>query len=107
MSKFNTSEIVLGGLFTLLIDATAALFDLLAPVTAGITMTIGIFLQSAMSFATSWWLMSKGGQRAWRLERQLIKQVSNFLPVVPTAFLAFIIEVVLHNRKINKPEENE
>lgn len=102
--KFNTSEVVLGSIITLLVDLTALVFDFLSPFTAGITMVFGIILQSIISFATSWWLMSKGGKRAWRIERQLIKQLSNFLPVIPTAFTAFIIEVVLHNRGIKQEE---
>ncbi len=106
-SKFNTAEVVLGGIVTLIVDLIAIACDLLAAITAGITMVLGMMLQSVTSFGTSWWLMSKGGKRAWKLERQLIKQFSNFLPIIPTAFTAFIIEVIIHNVKINRRSQQE
>jgi len=92
LKKFNTGEVVIGTLTTLAIDGVCALLDL---------TTLGYFiatpLQSVTSAGTSWWLYSKGGKRAWKLERQIIKQLSNFLPVVPTTATAFIIETVKHN----------
>ena len=95
--KFNTAEVVIGGLFTLAIDVVSALLDLAAIVTGGITYVIAVLLQAGTSAATSFWLMSKGGKRAFGLERQLTKQIANFLPWIPTCFTAFMIEAVMHN----------
>lgn len=91
-NKFTTAEIVIGGMFTLCVDGISALFDLTV-----IGMVVAIPLQAGTSFGTTLWLMSKGSKRATSLERQLIKQFSNVLPVIPTTFAAFMIETTLHN----------
>jgi len=93
IKKFSTAEIVIGGLFTLGVDGVSALLDLV-PI---IGWMIATGVQAGTSFGTSFWLMSKGGKRAMKLERQLIKQISNILPLVPTTFTAFMIETALHN----------
>ena len=91
--KFNMAEIVVGGLFTLTVDAVAALLDFVP----AIGWMIASIIQAGTSFGTSMWLRTKGGKRAFGLERQLIKQASNLLPWVPTCFASFLIEAALHN----------
>lgn len=91
-NKFSTAEIILGGMFTLFIDIISALLDL-----TGIGWILATVLQSVTSFTTTFWVWSKGSKRATKLERQLMKQLSNILPWVPTCFVAFILEVILHN----------
>lgn len=92
-NKFTEAEIVVGGLGTLFIDGVSFVLDFV-PVVGWVIATI---LQAATSVGTSWWLQNKGGKRAWGFERQLIKQIANFLPWVPTCFAAFMIETTLHN----------
>ena len=95
--KFNTAEIVVGSLFTLAVDGISFLLDWAAVITGGITYAIAVLLQAGTSAATSFWLHNKGGKRAFGLERQLTKQIANFLPWVPTCFAAFMIEAAMHN----------
>src|SRR6056297_603496 len=93
--KFSASEIVIGVLFWLGVDGVAALLDM-----TGLGYLLATPLQSVSSFITSWWLSKKGGEKTpWGLKRQIMKQVSNFLPIIPTVTTSFIIEVVIHNRK--------
>ncbi len=93
--KFSASEIVIGVLFWLSVDGVAALLDM-----TGLGYLLATPLQSVSSFITSWWLSKKGGEKTpWGLKRQIMKQVSNFLPIIPTVTTSFIIEVVIHNRK--------
>lgn len=91
-SKFTMAELVIASLFLLGIDVIAAFFDSFA-----VGWLIATPLQAAASFGTSWWIRSKGDKHAWSLGRQLKKQGANFLPWVPTAFTAFVIEAVRHN----------
>ena len=95
--KFNTAEIVIGGLFTFAVDGISFLLDWAAVITGGITYAIAVLLQTGTSAATSFWLHNKGGKRAWGLERQFIKMGANFLPWIPTCFTAFMIEAAMHN----------
>lgn len=93
--KFTAAEIVVGGLFTLTVDVISAILDFV-PVVGSLA---AILIQASTSFGTTLWLWSKGSKRAMRIERQLIKQTANLLPLVPTCFFAFLIEAVRHNRR--------
>ncbi|MFB6212787.1 MAG: hypothetical protein ABEI53_03175 [Candidatus Magasanikbacteria bacterium] len=102
MSAFRISEIVIGLLFIFAIDVLSALLDL-----SGFLWPIATFLQGATSLATTAWLKMKGGSRATSIERQFTKQISNLLPWVPTCSLAFVIEVYIHNKEVNRKKEND
>ena len=91
--KFSTAEVIIGGLFALFIDGMALLLDLIP----AIGWLIATVVQAMASVGTTLWLVFKGSKRATKLERQLVKQLSNFLPFVPTVFASFMIEVALHN----------
>ncbi len=91
--RFTAAEIIIGGIFTLSVDIISALLDVIP----AIGWFIATLLQAVTSFSTTLWLMFKGGKKAAGLERQLIKQLSNVLPLVPTTFTAFMIETKLHN----------
>lgn len=103
MSKFTTSEKIIGGMFTLIVDVIAALLDFVPAVGWFLATTI----QGGTSFATTMWVKGKGGERATKLERQFIKQLSNALPWVPTCFASFFIEVVIHNKSIEAGDESK
>jgi len=92
--KFTAVEIVIGVSLALLIDVVALLLDLLI-----IGWVLATLLQAGASFATTLWLMMKGGKKATKLTRQLLKQFSNLLPWVPTVTFSFIIETILHNHE--------
>lgn len=100
-NKFSTAEKVVGGLFTLLVDTIAAGLDFIP----GIGWIMATTIQSATSFATTLWLKSKGGEKATKIERQIIKQISNTLPWVPTCFASFLIEAIIHNKTMNMEKE--
>jgi hypothetical protein len=92
--KFESSEIVIGILFWLGIDLLAMILDL---------TIIGYFfatpIQALSSFIISFWLSKKGNKKALKINKQLTKQLMNFLPVLPTVTTSFIIEVIRHNKQ--------
>jgi len=90
--KFTEAEIVLGSFFLLALDGLSALLDL-----TGIGLIIAPVVQAAGSAATTWWLHLKGDAGAANLGRQLTKYIANFLPLLPTLFIVFLIEVYVHN----------
>ncbi len=96
LKPFNEAELVVGTLGCLLVDGASALLDLVP----AFGLLAAAAIQSGASFGTTFWLMTKGGSRAARLERQVLKQGVNILPILPTVTTAFIIETVVHNRKV-------
>lgn len=99
--KFSTIEIILGCCFTLFIDIICLLIDLIA-----IGLVISPIIQGGTTFATSWWLKSKGSKNAFKLNRQLTKQIVNFLPLLPTNTTVFAVEIWLHNNLKTIPALN-
>lgn len=99
--KFSTIEIILGCCFTLFTDTICLLIDL-----TGVGLVISPIIQGSTTLATSWWLKSKGNQHAFKLNRQLAKQIANFLPVLPTNTTVFAVEIWLHNNLKTTPALN-
>lgn len=92
--KFNFIETIAGCGFTLFIDIICLLLDAI-----GIGIAVSPVLQGGTTLVTSWWLKSKGNQHAFKLNRQLAKQIANFLPFLPTNTTVFAIEIWLHNKQ--------
>lgn len=92
INKFNAAEIVVGSMAGLFIDAICFLIDL-----TGIGLGIAPFIQSFAMFGFSWWLKSKGSSSAFKLNRQIARQLSNLLPLIPTVTVVFGIDVFMHN----------
>jgi hypothetical protein len=90
--KIMEAELILGGLFFLGIDLFAGLLDFL-----GVGIIIGGILQAGGTFAATVFFWLKGDKGALKFGRQIVKYAANFLPWVPTLFLAFIIESYLFN----------
>ncbi|MDP1706645.1 MAG: hypothetical protein Q8L36_02390 [bacterium] len=90
--KFNAVEMIIGGCFTLFIDALALLIDL-----TGVGLVIAPIIQTIANFVTSWWLKIKGGPNAFKAGRLIAKNIVSLVPILPTNTTAFIIEVWLHN----------
>lgn len=90
--KFTEAEILLGGLFTLGVDGVCMLIDF-----TGIGLIVAPIIQGFTTFLIWMWFKSKGDPAAAKLGRQAAKYAANFLPVLPTTFLAFSIEVFIHN----------
>ena len=91
-NKFNAAEIVVGSMAGLFVDGLCILIDL-----TGIGLGISPFIQGFTMFGFSWWLKSKGSPNAFKLNRQIGKQLSNLLPLLPTVTIVFWIDVFGHN----------
>ena len=92
LQKFNEVELLLGGFFTLSVDIVCALIDL-----TGIGLIIAPFLQSFVTFSIWLWFRSKGEQGVSSIGRQVAKYLANAIPILPTTFIAFVIEALVHN----------
>jgi len=91
IDKFKESEIIVGVMLTLGVDAICILIDL-----TGVGLFIAPILQSSITFAMWMWFKSKGGQKSG-LGKQIAKYAANALPIIPTTFIAFVIETFIHN----------
>lgn len=92
LKKFHGSELVLGGLLFLSLDAGAALIDF-----TGVGLALSPVLQGTATTASAFWFKSKGSKKATGIGRMLSKYLANFLPVLPTLTVTFFIEAYLHN----------
>lgn len=99
-NKFSAAEIVIGTLFCLFIDILAILIDV-----TGVGLVIAPFLQAAGNLLTSWWLKMKGNGNAFKMGRQLTKNLVTIIPILPTNTTAFIIETWLHNHPTAVPQK--
>lgn len=91
-NKFNEAEIVVGSMGGLFVDGLCILLDL-----TGVGLGIAPFVQGSAMFGFSWWLKSKGSPNAFKLNRQIARQLSNLLPLAPTVTAVFLIDVFMHN----------
>lgn len=92
-NKFTESEVIVGVmLLTLPVDAFSFIIDW-----TGVGLAIAPILQSAAMFATWLWLRSKGDTTSLKFWKQLLRYLSNLLPLIPTVTIVFFIEVYLHN----------
>ena len=92
IKKFGEAEIILGISGALIVDGICALVDL-----TGVGTLITPLIQSGTMFCYSLWLHSKGDKNALKFNKQIIKQVSNLIPVLPTVTAVFLIDVIVHN----------
>lgn len=92
VNKFTEAELVVYGMLALGVDGICALLDVLV-----IGLVISPIIQGAASFGTSLLLKNKGDDGAFGFGRQLAKQASNLLPVLPTVFTLLMIEAYIHN----------
>ncbi len=90
--KFNEAEMLVGGFFTLGVDGVCTLIDL-----TGVGLAISPIIQGFTTFTMWWWFKSKGDPNASKIGRQITKYLANLLPLIPTTFTAFAIEVYIHN----------
>ncbi|MDO8470194.1 MAG: hypothetical protein Q7S84_04260 [bacterium] len=91
--KFTEAEMLVGVLLlTLPVDALSFLIDW-----TGIGLAIAPIIQSAAMFGIWLWLRSKGDTASVKLGKQLLRYLSNLLPLLPTVTIVFLIEVYLHN----------
>lgn len=90
--KFNEAEMLLGGFFTLGVDSVCFLIDW-----TGVGLAIAPIIQSFTTFTMWWWFKTKGDPNTLKTGRQVAKYAANFLPLIPTTFTAFAVEVYIHN----------
>mgnify|MGYP001558381710 FL=1 len=90
--KFSASELLLGSLFFLFLDAVAAIIDF-----TGFGLAIAPVIQGTATTASAYWFKSKGSKKATGIGRMLTKYLANFLPLLPTLTVIFLIESYLHN----------
>lgn len=84
-------------------DGICILLDL-----TGVGMGIAPFLQGFGTFSSGMWFeKTKGDKNAMKMQRQLIKYISNVAPFLPTLSIAFAIEAYMHNHpeKFEKVEK--
>lgn len=92
INKFSEAEIILGSFYTLGIDLPCLLIDL-----TGVGLAIAPIIQGGVSFSMWAWFSSKGDTNYGKFGRQVVKLVANVLPLAPTTFIVFLIEVFIHN----------
>lgn len=103
INSVTESEIIVWLVFLLGFDGVCILLDL-----TGVGMGIAPFLQGAGTFSSGiWFEKSKGDKNAMKMQRQLIKYISNIAPFLPTLSIAFAIETYVHNHpeKFEKVEK--
>ena len=92
VKKFNEAEIVIGTLLFGSVDGVCILIDF-----TGAGLVISPILQSGAMLGASLWVWSKGNKGAFKIGKQLAKNASNFLPIIPTVATVFLLETYMHN----------
>lgn len=90
--KVGTGEFIMGSLFLLTVDGFALLLDITV-----IGAAVAPLIQSCGSVATTLFFRAKGDKNATKLGKQIIKQLLNLLPILPTLTTVFCVEAYLHN----------
>jgi hypothetical protein len=93
-TEFRVSELLVGFFFlTLPVDALCIVIDL-----TGVGLAVAPFLQGFALFCVRWWFKMKGDPNALQLNvKQVVRYLSNVLPLVPTVTIVFLIDAYVHN----------
>lgn len=90
--EFNTSELIIGGLFALMVDGFCAFLDII-----GVGLIVGPVIHSGFSVTLWWWLKSKGDKNASNMGRQMARYFATIVPVLPVSLATFAVETYVHN----------
>jgi len=90
--KYSTAELLIGVLGFLLIDLICIIIDL-----TGVGAVIAPMIQNFGTFTLNLWAWHKGDKNALKLGKQIAKYAANFLPLVPTLTIVFLITALNHN----------
>jgi len=89
----SQAETIVWLAFLIGFDGICVILDL-----TGVGMGIAPFLQGVGTFSSGMWFQkAKGDKNAMKMQRQLIKYISNVAPFLPTLSIAFVIEAYMHN----------
>lgn len=103
VNAVTESETIVWLLFLLGIDGICIIIDI-----TGVGMAVAPFVQGAGTFSSTLWFdKAKGDKGATKLQRQLIKYISNVAPLLPTLSIVFLIERYMHNHPEKFEKLNE
>jgi hypothetical protein len=103
VNQVTESETIVWLLFLLGVDGVCIILDL-----TGVGIAVAPFVQGAGTFcSTLWFDKAKGDKGATKLQRQLIKYISNVAPLLPTLSIVFLIERYMHNHPEKFEKLNE